>query len=550
MKTFLLFFILFFSLTVSSQVAPNKYYIEFTDKNYNDYDLERPEEFLSERSLQRRANQNIELDLSDLPVTQLYVDSLESIGLDVINVSKWFNSATVYTLDSLLMDTIDYLGFVSNSAKYKPLQINKISVPERYKVPREIISGSRNTNYYNYGTSADQIYMHNGQTMHNNGFRGQGMLIAITDAGFTGLPNLPAFDSLFDAERVLSTRNFVYGGENIFSYSTHGMRVLSILAGNSPDSLIGSAPEANYLLLMSEDPDSENIIEEINWISAAEYADSIGADIINVSLGYLDFDMPEYSHTYQSMDGKTAIISIAAEIASSKGMIIVASAANSGDDPIHPWINAPGDANNILTAGAVWSNQSYAAFSSIGPSYDGRVKPDIVAMGGGTTNQELDGSFGQGNGTSFSSPILSGLIACLWQQFPDKTNEEIMDAVRKSSHLYNSPTDFLGYGIPDFNLAGKILNTGIDYIPENKFSIYPNPFDSVFVININTNPGDYVQIIINDISGKNNYIWMEFKAKENNSKITIDDLDRLKSGIYIINVIINNSRYSEKLIKK
>ncbi|HNQ67268.1 MAG TPA: S8/S53 family peptidase [Bacteroidales bacterium] len=550
MKTLLLFFILFFSLTVSSQVAPNKYYIEFTDKNNNNFSLERPEEFLSERSLQRRANQNIELDLSDLPVTQIYIDSLESLGLEVINVSKWFNSATIYTLDSLLMDTINYLGFVSNSAKYKPIQTNKVAVPESYKIPREIKTGSKNTNYYNYGTSADQIYMHNGQVMHNNGFRGQGMLIAVTDAGYLGLPDLPAFDSLFEAERVISTRNFVHGGDIVFGYSTHGMRVLSILAGNSPENLIGSAPEANYLLIMSEDPDSENIIEEINWISAAEYADSMGADIINVSLGYLDFDMPEYNHSYQTMDGKTAIISIAAGIASSKGMIIVASAANSGDDPIHPWINSPGDADNILTAGAVWSNQAYAAFSSIGPSYDGRVKPDIVAMGAGTTNQELDGSFGQGNGTSFSSPILSGLVACLWQQFPDKTNQEIMDAIRKSSHLYNSPTDYLGYGIPDFVLAGKILISEDNYIPENKFNIYPNPFNNDFIIDLKTNPGDSIQVIINDISGKNNYIWLEYKAKESSTKITIDDLNKLKSGIYIVNVIINTSRYSEKLIKK
>jgi len=303
-------------------------------------------------------------------------------------------------------------------------------------------------------------------------------------------------------------------------------------------------------MLISEDADSENLIEEINWLSAAEYADSMGADIINVSLGYLDFDIPEYNHNYQTMDGKTAIISIGAGIASSKGMIIVASAANSGEDPIHPWINAPGDADNILTAGAIWSDQTYAAFSSIGPSYDGRVKPDIVAMGGGTTNQEMDSSFSQGNGTSFSSPILSGLIACLWQQFPEKTNQEIMDAVRKSSHLYNSPTEYLGYGIPDFVLAGKILNMEENYVPDNQIRIYPNPYSSDFIIELATNPGDSVQIIINDISSKTNYMWLEFNAKGTNTKIAIDDLHRLKSGIYIVNVIINNVRYSEKLIKE
>jgi subtilisin family serine protease len=550
MKKLLTVAVLFWALSAFAQVAPNKYYIEFTDKNNNSYSLDRPEEFLSDRSLQRRANQGINLDLSDLPVTQMYVDSLESLGLQVLNVSKWFNSATVYSGDTALMDSITYLGFISNTAKHQPLSGNTTKVPEKYKIPRETEQGIKKNNFYDYGTSSDQIFMHNGQILHNDGFRGQGMLIAVTDAGFMGLPDLPAFVSIFAENRVISSRNFVHGGSFVNDYSTHGMRVLSIIAGNYPGSLIGSAPEADYLLLMSEDPASETLIEEINWISAAEYADSMGADVINVSLGYLNFDTPEFSHNYQQMDGNTAMISIAAEVASTKGMLIVASAANSGEDLVHPWVNAPGDADKILTAGAIWSDLSYAAFSSIGPSSDGRVKPDVVAMGGGTTNQELDGSFSQGNGTSFSSPILSGLVACLWQKFPDKTNMEIIEAVKQSSHLYNEPTNYLGYGIPDFDLASKILSSETPYIKESQISIFPNPFTSDFEVKLINNAGDSVQIIVNDLNGQKNFLWMEHTTKEDNAKIRIDDLQRLKSGIYVITVIINNSRYSEKIIKK
>ncbi len=550
MRTTLLIAAILWGFTAFSQVAPNKYYIEFTDKNNNTFSLSRPEEFLSERALQRRAVQNIDLDMSDLPVTQMYVDSLESLGLEVLNVSKWFNSATVYTMDSLLIDSITYLGFVSNSAKQLPVNNEKVPVPEKYNVPRETKLSESKINYYNYGTSSDQIFMHNGQVLHNEGFRGQGMLIAVTDAGFSGLPYLPAFDSLYQAGRVVSTRNFVYGGDFVYSYSTHGMRVLSILSGNYPGSLIGSAPEADYLLLMSEDPSSETYLEEINWISAAEYADSMGADVINVSLGYLNFDTPEFNHDYSQMDGNTAMISMAARVASSKGIIVVASAANSGENAVHPWINAPGDAKGIITAGAVWSDMSYAAFSSIGPSYDGRIKPDVVAMGGGTTNQELDGSFSQGNGTSFSSPILSGLIACLWQKFPEKTNMEIMEAVRQSSNLYNNPTVYLGYGIPDFELAGIILSSGKTYTRESRIDVFPNPFTSDFIISLDNNSGDSVQVMVNDITGRRNYLWMEKTCEDSNVKIKIEDLARLKPGVYILTVIINTTRYSEKIIKK
>jgi len=401
MRAGLIFAAIFLTTLAFAQVAPNKYYIEFIDKHDNGFSLDNPEEFLSERALQRRANQGILLDETDLPVTQIYIDSLEALGLQVLNVSKWFNSATVYTLDTELIDTISNINFISNTAKNEAHIGETRKTPVIYQVLRNKQQGSKQEkDYYLYGASAPQVKMHNGHLMHNNGFRGQGMMIAVTDAGFRGLPNLPAFDSLYNDDRVLSSRNFVTPGDTVNNYSTHGMKVLSLIAGNVPGELIGTAPEASFLLLMSEDPSSETYIEEINWISAAEYADSMGADIISVSLGYVDFDTPEFNHAYETLDGNHSIMSVAARIAARKGIIVVAAAANSGADEVHPWIAAPGDADSIITAGAVWEDQTYAYFSSIGPSYDGRIKPDACAMGGGTTNQNYDGSFGTGNGTS------------------------------------------------------------------------------------------------------------------------------------------------------
>jgi serine protease AprX len=551
MKKLLTVLLMFGALSTFAQVAPNKYYIEFTDKNNNSYSLDRPEEFLSERSLQRRANQGINLDMSDLPVTQIYVDSLESLGLDVINVSKWFNSATIYTLDSALIDSITYLSFVSNAIKNQPITGSSIPVPARYKFPRENpIKSDEKNHHYDYGASSDQIFMHNGQLLHNEGFRGQGMLIAVTDAGYMGLLDLVAFDSLVADGRIISKRDFVHGGDLVYDYSTHGMRVMSILAGNAPGNLIGSAPEADYLLLVSEDADSENFIEEINWLSAAEYADSMGADLINVSLGYLDFDTQGFDHNYQQMNGRTAIISVGATVAARKGMLVVAAAANSGDDEAHPWVNAPGDADSIITAGAVWSDQSYAYFSSIGPSSDGRVKPDLAAMGAGTTNQNLDGSFGTGNGTSFSAPLLTGMLACLWQKFPEKTNFEIIDAARQSAHLYNTPTPYLGYGIPDFFFASQILSSEVGFVRKSGLNVYPNPFQDEFIVRVDNNEGDSIQIMITDINGRSTYLWMEKDLPDNNTSILIDDFAGLKPGAYILTVILNTTRFSEKLIKE
>ncbi len=550
MRFLFLFVLILFISNSFSQVAPNKYFIQFTDKNYNNYNLENPEEFLSSRSLERRARQGILLDMSDLPVSNFYVDSIKKYGVQVLNTTKWFNGATIYSEDPEIIATIQNLGFVNNAVKLQPGQNNKKEVPSKYFVERNLNKGVKSENYYDYGPSWDQVSIHNTQYLHNQGYRGAGIMIAITDAGFTGLPNLPAFDSVYSSNRVIATRNFVHGGTDVYAYSTHGMRVFSIIAGNYPGNLIGTAPEADFALLMSEDPDSEYIIEEYNWISAAEFADSIGADIINVSLGYLNFDDSTQNHTYQDLDGETTPIAIGAKIAAAKGMVVVCAAANSGDSSTHPYINTPGDAKDILTAGAIWSDLSYASFSSIGPSYDGRVKPDVVAMGAGTYNQNLDGSIGTGNGTSFSAPLISGIVACLWQKFPEKTNYQIIDAIVKSSHLFLEPNNYLGYGIPNLLIASTILGDENIKIETPDIQIFPNPFIDTFNIKLNNKQGQKVQIMIHDIMGRRSYLWMETTCNQPNQVISISDLESFKAGVYTVIIKIDELKFINKLYKQ
>ena len=256
-----------------------------------------------------------------------------------------------------------------------------------------------------------------GDILHNRDLKGKGKLIAILDAGFSRVDEMIAFEELFAENRILGTKDFVQRNNNVFDEHTHGMMVLSTMGAENKGQIIGTSPEASFWLLRTEDVDSENLIEEYNWLCAAEFADSVGADIINSSLGYTTFDDAGQNHTYTDMDGRTAPVSIAATIAAQKGMIVVNSAGNSGSGSWH-FIGAPADADSILSVGAVDENADFAWFSSYGPSFDGRVKPTVVAQGRNTIVATSNNGTLTGNGTSFSSPIVAGLSACLWEAHP------------------------------------------------------------------------------------------------------------------------------------
>jgi len=463
--TFISAFLL--SFITMAQVAPDKYWIKFTDKNNSPYSIENPEAFLTQKSIDRRIAQGISIEANDLPVNPSYITAVVNTGATLLNVSKWYNSVTIFTDDPTVIIAINALSFVLSTNKVssgisasgkiseKPFFENE---SEKEIAESDLIKRNSSGQGYDYGQAYNQINMLNGIALHDIGFYGKGMIIAVLDAGFLNADILSAFDSLWINNQILGYRDFVDPiNPNIFGSHSHGTSVLSTMGANLPAQMVGTAPQANYWLLRSEDAPTEYLIEELNWVSAAEFADSVGVDIINSSLGYTTFDDPSQNHTYQDMDGNTTPITNGGDLAASKGILVVNSAGNSGNSSWQ-YIGAPADGDSVFSIGAVTSSGSYASFSSTGPTYDGRVKPNVVAQGSGSTIISANsGNVTSGSGTSFSSPITAGMIACLWQAHPDKKNTEIMEAIQQSASQANSPDMLLGYGIPDYFAAHSLL---------------------------------------------------------------------------------------------
>jgi serine protease AprX len=545
MRLFLLFiFIIIIVARAFSQTYPNRYWIQFTDKDNNPYSLDRPEEFLSEGAIQRRVKQNISLSINDLPITPAYVDSLKALGVPVYNMSKWFNAITTNNISPELLEKIYDFPFVVKPSGQESQQIKRGIKNNTAVVISELDSWET---FYGYPES--QIKIHNGHFLHQQGFTGRGIQIAIIDAGFLGVDVVPGFLHLWDEGRILGIRDFVDRNSNIYRENVHGMHVLSIIAGYMPYQFVGTAPDASFWLLRSEDVDSEFLIEEDNWISAAEFADSAGADIISVSLGYSIFDDSTQNHTYEDMDGNSTRISIAADIAASKGMLVVSSAGNQGNKP-WKYITAPADADSVLAIGAVDTLGNIASFSSVGPSFDGGIKPNVCAIGQGTYILRQNGLIGSGGGTSLSAPVISGLAACLWQANPEATNMEIFSVIQESSSRFTNPDTIYGYGIPDFNLADIIYKTRNNNISEEFYSlnIFPNPFNESINIIFYSSFEKNVTVTIHDATGR---IIKEEKhyVSDSYNELVIDDLSDLSSGLYFLTIKSENSFVTSKLIK-
>ncbi len=517
--------------------AQEGYFVSFTDKNNSPYSVDRPSEFLTKRAIDRRNKQLISITEQDLPVNTIYIDSLKRAGIDVRHSSKWFNAVIVFSANSALMDTLNSVSFIRSVEKTKPItkasgQINKFE---------GTIPNLKNTNSGSYGEAWNQIKSVNGHLLHQRGYTGKGLHIAVIDAGFKFADRLPAFKHLWDSGRILGTKDFVNPSSDIFTEHQHGMNVLSIIGGKT-SGYTGTAPDAAFWLLRTEDELSEMPIEPDYWICAAEFADSLGIDIINTSLGYYEFDIPSLSYSRLDMNGSTRI-SRASEIAASKGMILVTSAGNEGNNDWH-YIAAPADARDILSVGATNADGVKAGFSSFGPSFDNRIKPEVCAMGVSTAFQNTEGGISTGHGTSFSAPVITGLTACLWQAYPDKSAKEIRDIIIKSSHHYNTPDNKLGYGIPNFELAS---NTDISSIhnTDNRWIISPNPFNKYLTITNDSHNNGTIHILLYDLIGN-------LKLKRtytNQNQITLNELDSFANGIYILIIENNNFKQHVKVIK-
>jgi subtilisin family serine protease len=469
----------------------NRYIIELTNKQGSIYAVNNAFSYLSAESIQRKKKFNIVIDSTDFPVTPAYLDSIKLSGnVEILNTSKWLNQVLIKTTDQAALVKIRKFAFVKNQysiAKKLNSGTKDQGVQGLLSKKTNIEALSNLANTLNYGSAGAQIYLHEGEFLHNKGLQGNGIKIAVLDAGFAKYQNIAAFDSLRLNNKILGTWDFVEKSNSVNEDDIHGMWCLSILGANIPGSYVGSAPRASYYLYRTEDVASEFPVEEQNWAAAAERADSLGVDIITSSLGYSEFDDPSFNYTYADMNGKKTIVSRAATFASQKGMIVTNSAGNEGG---RKWkfIIAPADVSEVLSVGAINVNKQVASFSSYGPTGDGRVKPDVTSVGWNTFLINLNGTVGQGNGTSFSNPNLAGLIACLWQAFPEFNNKEIINAVKQSADHYDKPDNRTGYGIPNMRLAFSMLEKERKIkeakliLKANLIKAFPNPFSNKFTI--------------------------------------------------------------------
>lgn len=474
MRAYFAFFLIFYSFSFQ-QANAEKYWLYFTDKSDVQEMLNNPSSFLSEKAIERRRLQGIAITESDLPVSPKYLEEIAHYELEIVTISRWLNAVAVRA-DKSLIPALEELSFVTKISSVRKMQnVTGTIVLPNNSLP-ELALGDESY----YGLGFNQIEMVKGDLLHDMGYKGEGIEIAVLDAGFQDANNHPGFASLFANGQVLGTRDFVDPDveEVQYNQSSHGTSVLSVMAANDPGVMVGTAPEASYWLFRTEDSASETLVEEDYWLAAAEYADQVGVDIINSSLGYTVFDEGTGDHTYADMDGDTNLITIAADMAASKGILVVNSVGNLGNADWY-YMAAPADGDSVLAVGSVDAFRVSSSFSSHGPTVDFRVKPNVSAQGQGTAVANVGGTYLNSNGTSFSAPLIAGMAACMWQYLretdPGFSNMEMIAMMESRSSLYPFADADLGYGIPNFqnmlwplDIAETSDVLGVE--------VYPNPF--------------------------------------------------------------------------
>ncbi|MHA8102727.1 S8 family serine peptidase [Aquirufa nivalisilvae] len=474
----LLFFISFL-LICTHTLAQNdsyRYLILFKDKANSPYSIAQPDKFLSTRSIERRKKFKIALQEQDLPVNPDYLINVQKSGAKVLFSLKWINGALIQQKPKDLAKTLSQAGVkglyyaypIDSSSSFQILK-KKPKLPD---LPQASITLADSLDYGNSSIQISQLGVNN---MHIKGFHGEGILISVLDEGFQNANNTPFLLRAFSEKRIIATLTTTPGLSDVYSQGSHGTHVLSTIAAFTPGKLIGTAYQAQFALAQTEEGSTEKIVEEINWLRGAEWADSLGTDIISSSLGYTVFDLKLSNHTYAEMNGKTALSSKAAAWAAQRGIICTISAGNEGAAS-WKYISSPADADSILAVAAVDKSMLRANFSSWGPSSDGRIKPDVAAMGQATAIGSYLGTYTTSNGTSFSAPLMAGLVAGTLQANPNKSPWQVINAIRQSGHQSSNPDNSLGYGVPNFNRIDKLLNPilSIEEIEKPKILIYPN----------------------------------------------------------------------------
>ncbi|MGZ0014986.1 S8 family serine peptidase [Yeosuana sp. AK3] len=512
-------------------------WVYLTDKQNATYSTNNPIDFLTQKAIDRKNAHGVVIDERDFPVNENYISQLKlQSGITVLAKSKWFNAVHVRGTE-IAINALSMLSFVA-SIDFANKSLNTLKrnfIKKESKLEGVTVS-------FNYGNALNQIQMIKGDQLHLSDYTGNGITVAVFDAGFPKVNTMTSFQRLRDAGNVLDDYDFVNRDNDVYSntVSNHGTLVLSAMAGYIENQYVGTAPDASYYLFITEDGPNENPVEESYWVEAAERADSLGVDIINSSLGYGSFyDDTDYNYAVSDFNGNTTYITKGANIAFEKGMLIVNSAGNEGLGGI----NAPADAPGVLSIGAVTSSGAYATFSSVGSAFQPTQKPDVVAQGQASFLINENDVVVTSSGTSFSSPIMAGGIASLWQALPNKTNAEIMQLIRESASQHNTPDNFLGFGIPNLQLA---LNNALSLDTSDNFTtdlkIFPNPTSKKLYFNLPSNETE-CSVQIFDILGKR-----VFYSKLNFGMNQMD-VSFISKGIYIAKVQLRNRSKSYKIIK-
>ncbi len=571
-KYYIIVFIcgLFFSFAGNAQYS--RYIVHLKDKKGTAFSISNPSAYLSARALARRARYKISIDSADLPVSAAYLDSIKMVpNVAVLNISKWLNQVCIKTTDAAAIAKINGFSFVKNTdavalRQVQPLPAAQSKTDGFHQQLVPVAANDFNTAFrmagmadtYNYGTNAGQVTIHEGEYLHNLGFHGEGMVIAVLDGGFFNYKSSIAFDSIRLQNQVLGEWDFVANEQSVNEDNSHGAMCLSVMAANRPGKMIGTAPKAKYWLFRTEDVNSEYPVEEENWVAAAEFADSAGVDMITSSLGYSDFDDHSFDHSYAQRNGKTAMVSIGANIAVKKGILVTSSAGNSGNSSSDlKYVICPADADSVLTVGATNVSGVMASFSSWGPNGAGKLKPNVVSVGqSAVVANPSTGEPAFANGTSFSNPNMCGLVACLWQAFPEFSNMEIINALQRSASRYSNPDFRFGYGIPNMRMAyldlqqQRKLKNLQTVLGDNWIKAYPVPFNNQLDVLIKAPITGHSSLRLVDMNGKTIEVKNTELQEGGLYTVNFDRIRFIFKGIYTIQYSDGKNKTSIRVVKQ
>ncbi len=524
--------LIWFALTISATAQTDRYFVSFKDKNNSAFSISAPLQFLSQKSIDRRKKQNITITIDDLPVNSGYVTQVKATGAKIFFTSKWWNGLLIQT-DKATLQVINALPFVLKTELIAPG--SKLIGGRKPQMDSEdqAVSSAEQTQLQLQQLAIDM--------MHQEGFYGEGVNIAQFDSGWIGVNVGSPFAHLFQEGRIKDAFNFVNNTANVYADDNHGTEVLSVMGAYIAGVFTGGAYKANFYLFQTEDKITEYRIEEYNWAFAAERADSIGVDVINSSLGYNEFDDPSMNYNYSNMNGKTTVISITARMAVERGMMVVCSAGNEGNKS-WKFVTAPADAEGVLAVGSINSLGTKSSFSSLGPTIDGRLKPDVVALGSGTTVIKSDGTIGTASGTSLSSPLVACLAAGLIQAFPQMAPKQVYNSIKNSGNQADNPSNSLGFGIPSFTVAKKYINS-----VEDNLSIFPNPTSKSLSISFKEPNNKIVSVILYNLFGQKIFDKTITISWDNNP--IQFECSSLPNGIYLLEVISEMGNTVKKIIK-